>query len=79
MFLPRFQAGREFPFIGQVIAAFRVNTLVDTEAFTVFLGNQDVAAVWAAKFNGMIINVIGVKAFLTDLAHELTFGAIIFV
>jgi len=52
---------------------------VDTEAFTVFLGNQDVTTVGAAKLDGMLIDVIGVKEFLADLAHELTFGAIVFV
>jgi hypothetical protein len=79
MFLFGFQTWWEFPFIGQVITTFTINTFVDAEAFPLLLGNQDVTAVRAAKLDGMLINVIGVKEFLTDLAHELTFGAIVFV
>ena len=52
---------------------------MDSEAFSLLLGNQDVTTVRAAKFDGMLINDMGVKEFLTDLAHELTFGAIVFI
>jgi len=52
---------------------------MDAEAFPFLLGNKDVTTVRATKFDGMLINVIGVKEFLTDLAHELTFRAIVFI
>jgi len=79
VFVFRFQIGRKFSFVGKVIAAFGIDALVDTKAFAVFLWYQYVATIRTTQFKGMVIDVIGAKAFFTYFAKELTFGAIVFV
>lgn len=52
---------------------------MDAEIFTFFLGNQYVAAERATKLDGMLINVIRVEEFFTDLHMNDPFGTVVFL
>ena len=63
----------------EIVRAFRVYTFMDTEEFTVFLGNQSIATVRTCKSERCGNNFTGRECLTTDFALILTVAAIVVV
>ena len=63
----------------QIVGTFRIDTLMDNEMFSVFFGDQSVAAVRTAQLYRGKSAFIGRKPGVADLAKELAFGTVVLV
>ena len=63
----------------KIIGAFRIDTFMDDKVLPVFLRDKCIAAMGAAKLDGRKAAFYRREPGGTDLAEELSFGAIILV